>query len=125
MRYENLRTRTRVELGDLSDEERSFYARALDRFERNVHWLSFEEFAFSPRSPIYSSRRSHLDVIKDPLYLALRDMAMQLGVQQGLIAASQRVKPAAPHRASPPRPGTSSQQRPQARAAGQHARKNS
>jgi hypothetical protein len=49
-------------------------------------WLAFDEFAFRMESPIYSHHRSHLEVHKDPLYLALKDMSLQLGTQQGRVA---------------------------------------
>lgn len=37
-------------------------------------------------SPIYRGRDSHLNVLKHPLFLALQDMALQLGVQQRMIS---------------------------------------
>lgn len=93
LRYVNSRTHVKIELEGLTEQERKFYRRALDKFKRNLDWLSFEEFAFDPRSPIFSQRRSHLDVMKDPLYLALEDMSLQLGVQQGMIARQATVSP--------------------------------
>ena len=71
---------------DLTEEEKKFYSQALTKFRQGMPWVSFEQFAFDPGSPIYKRRRSHLEVMKDPLYLALEDMWLQLGVQQGLIA---------------------------------------
>ena len=38
-------------------------------------------------SPLYSGRKSRLEVIEDRLYLALEDMWLQLGVQQGMVKA--------------------------------------
>lgn len=93
MRYINSRTNVKIELEGLTEQERQFYRQALDKFKRSVDWLSFEEFAFDPRSPIFAQRRSHLHVMKDPLYLALEDMSLQLGVQQGMIAGETRVSP--------------------------------
>ena len=70
----------------LTEEEKKFYSQALTKFRQGVPWVSFEQFAFDPGSPIYKRHRSHLEVLKDPFYLALEDMWLQLGVQQGLIA---------------------------------------
>ena len=86
LRYVNPNTKVKIELGDLTGEEKSFYQQALEQLDQSVNWLAFDEFAFGPRSPIYSQRRSHLDVAKDPLFQALLDMSMQLGVEEGLIS---------------------------------------
>jgi hypothetical protein len=39
------------------------------------------------RSRGFASAKSRLEVIEDPLYLALEDMWLQLGVQQGMVKA--------------------------------------
>ena len=67
----------------LSRNQKEFYSEAVELFRRNTSWLDFEEFAFGSRSPLYESSDSHVDVLKDPLYLALEDMWLELGVQQG------------------------------------------
>jgi hypothetical protein len=85
MEYINLETGVRINLDSLTAEEKKFYKRAIKRFRENTKWLSFDEFAFGMRSPIYNGRRSHIEVLENPLYLALKDMSLQLGVQQGLI----------------------------------------
>ena len=72
-------------MGHLTAEERRFYDDAIERFRRHAHWLDFDEFAFGMRSPIYAGERSRLAVIKKPLYLALKDMWLQLGAQQGMV----------------------------------------
>lgn len=90
MEYVNLETGLRVNLDGLSPEEKKFYRQALKRFQENTTWLSFDEFAFGMGSPIYSRQRSHLDVLKGALYLALKDMSLQLGVQQGLVARTKK-----------------------------------
>ena len=89
MRYANSRTGVSVSLGELSDVEKQFYQRAREQFKANAPWLVFDELAFGVSSPIYSGRASHLDVLEQPLYLALKDMSLELGVRQGLIAAKQ------------------------------------
>jgi hypothetical protein len=90
MEYVNLETGLRVNLESLTPEEKKFYRQALKRFQENTSWLAFDEFAFGMRSPIYSRQRSHIDVLKSALYLALKDMSLQLGVQQGLIARTKK-----------------------------------
>lgn len=90
MDYVNLETGARVNLGGLTSEEKRFYRQALKRFQENTNWLAFDEFAFGMSSPIYSRQRSHIDVLKSALYLALKDMSLQLGVQQGLVARTKR-----------------------------------
>ena len=88
MKDVTLRPRVKINLGSLTEAERRFYRQALKKFGENTKWLAFDEFAFGMMSPIYSNRNSHRDVLKDPLYLALKDMSLQLGVQQGMIARS-------------------------------------
>jgi hypothetical protein len=98
LRYVNPKTKFSIELSSLTESERAFYEKAVRQFQRNVDWVSFDEFLFSPKSPIYAGRRSHLEVLRHPLYLALRDMWLQLGVQQGMIARHKEVRPAVRHR---------------------------
>lgn len=90
MEYVNLETGVRINLDDLTLEEKKFYRQALKKFQENTKWLSFDEFAFGMRSPIYKGRRSHIDVLKSELYLALKDISLQLGVQQGLIRRTKK-----------------------------------
>ena len=86
MEYVNLETGVRVKLDGLTPEEKKFYKQALRKFQENTEWFSFDEFAFGMRSPIYKSKKSHIDVLNNDLYLVLKDISLQLGVQQGLIA---------------------------------------
>lgn len=90
MKYTNARTGMEIVLKQLSRTQKEFYAEALELFRRNTSWIEFEEFAFGSRSPLYENSDSHVDVLKDPLYLALEDMWLELGVQQG--AAKRRGK---------------------------------
>lgn len=85
MIYVNLETGVKINLTGLTDRGRKFYQQALEKFRQQTHWLSFDAFAFGALSPLYSGRKSHLEVLKDPLYQALKDMCLQLGVQQGMI----------------------------------------
>lgn len=90
MEYVNLETGQRVNLNALTPEEKRFYRQALKKFQENTSWLAFDQFAFGMRSPLYTGQRSHLKVLKSALYLALKDMSLQLGVQQGLIARTKK-----------------------------------
>ena len=92
MEYVNLETGVRINLDSLTPEEKKFYERALKKFQVNTGWVSFDDFAFGMRSSIYKGRRSNKDVLNNELYLALRDMSLQLGVQQGLIARAKKKK---------------------------------
>lgn len=85
MKYINSDTGTEISLKQLKKGHREFYDRALELYRHNESWLRFEEYAFGSLSPLYKDRNSHLEVVKDPLYLALEDMWLQLGVQQGMI----------------------------------------
>ncbi|MEA2463493.1 MAG: hypothetical protein QOJ98_1240 [Acidobacteriota bacterium] len=71
----------------LTPEEQHFLTRAQAKFAESMNWLEFEDFAFGPRSPLFSRTRSQQDVLKHPLYTALREMWLELGVQQGRVAA--------------------------------------
>jgi len=68
---------------ELDGAEANFFSRAVDKFRNNADWTSFENFAFSPISPIYARRQSYGRLVRDPLYRALQDMWLQLGVSQG------------------------------------------
>ena len=86
MEHVDLQTETTIKLYGLSAEEKKFYRHALKKFQENMEWLAFDEFAFGMDSPIYRGLNSHLDVWKNPLFLALQNMSLQLGVQQGMIS---------------------------------------
>lgn len=70
---------------DLDPAESAFFARALSKFSKNANWSEFESFAFNPGSPIYARRKSYGRLVLDPLYRALQDMWLQLGVNQAEI----------------------------------------
>lgn len=90
MKYVNPESGAEISLKHLTKAQREFYATAVELFRRNTPWLRFDEFAFGPRSPLYKNRSSHLDVISDPLYAALEDMWLQLGVQQGAVSREKK-----------------------------------
>lgn len=72
-------------MSSLTPEEDAFLRRARRKFAQNIDWFEFEDFAFGARSPLYSKTRSHRDVLTHPLYIALKDMWLQLGVKQGKV----------------------------------------
>ncbi len=75
---------------ELTADEQAFLNRARAKFAENTDWLEFEDFAFGSRSPLYARTRSHQDVLTHPLYLALKDMWLDLGVRQGRISIGQK-----------------------------------
>jgi hypothetical protein len=85
MEYVNRQTGVKIRLDGLTEQEEKFYQVALKLFHQNIDWGSFDDFAFGMKSPVYSRHRSHQDVLENPVYLALKDMSIQLGVQQGKI----------------------------------------
>ena len=92
MEYVNLETGVKINLNGLSAAEKRFYRQALKKFQQDVNWLEFDEFVLGMKSPIYSGKRSHLEVLRHPLFLALEDMSLQLGIRQGMIAKSKAKK---------------------------------
>ena len=88
MRYHNPESGVDLDLGDLSQERRAFYRLALEKFHENVSWFDFERFAFAFASPIFRQSHSRKDVLGTPLYLAIKDMWLQLGINQGFVAPS-------------------------------------
>jgi hypothetical protein len=72
----------------LTFEEREFLRHAEKKYRANTNWFEFEDFAFGMRSPLFSRKRSHLDVLRHPLYLALKKMWLDLGEKQGLVSPS-------------------------------------
>lgn len=72
----------------MTDKEIAFYTEAIRKFAENVDWMAFDEFSFGSRSPLYKRHDTHQAILKDPLYLVLKDMWLQLGVQQGKIKRS-------------------------------------
>src|SRR5437763_7417156 len=89
----------------LSSEERVFLRQAEKKYRANTNWFEFEDFAFGMRSPLFLRTRSHLDVLRHPLYLALKEMWLNLGENQGFVAPSRQEEHLARRKAQ--RSGTS------------------
>ncbi|HEY0159419.1 MAG TPA: hypothetical protein VGF28_19185 [Thermoanaerobaculia bacterium] len=77
-----------IDLSNLDEERQQFFATARAKLRNNVSWFDFESFAFGANSPIYRGVTSRRDVLRDPLYLALKDIWLRLGVKQGLVRDS-------------------------------------
>jgi hypothetical protein len=92
MEYVNPETGLKIDLSGLNEAEMGFYRRALKEFQKNVNWLEFDHFVLGRNSVLYDGKRSHFEVLKHPLYLAVKDMWIQLGIQQGMVAKRKMVK---------------------------------
>jgi hypothetical protein len=88
----SLKLRTTDVADNLTAEEREFLRQAERKYRANTDWFEFEDFAFGMRSPLFSRTRSHLDVLSNPLYAALKEMWLNLGVKQGRVASSKMQK---------------------------------
>jgi len=86
MVYLNSETGLKLDLGNLDAIDRDFYRLALRLFKENARWTSFNELILGMQSPLYRRDRPRRDFRSDPLYLALKDMSIQLGIRQGMIA---------------------------------------
>ena len=88
MRYHNPNSELRIDLSNLDSERKRFYQSAVEKFDHNVDWLEFEEFAFSFSSPVFKASRNRHEVLSDPLYIVLKDLWLRLGIRQGMVAPS-------------------------------------
>jgi hypothetical protein len=69
----------------LSEAQHRFYREALRLYRKRIHWFDFWNFAFGAGSPLYEGSRSLSNVLDTPLEKALREMWLDLGVQQGMV----------------------------------------
>jgi hypothetical protein len=74
----------------LNETEKAFLERARRMFAENTDWLEFEGFAFGMRSPVFAKTRSHKNILEHPLYIALQDMWLELGIRQGMVKDDSR-----------------------------------
>ena len=78
MQYVNPNTGQRIELGDVNGRRRRVYEIAAVKFVGNANWFAFEKFVCEhftfPDMSIGAA---------DPVFLALADMWLQLGINQG------------------------------------------
>ena len=69
----------------LNEAEEAFLEVARRMFAENTDWFEFESFAFGMRSPLFEKTRSHKNILEHPLYVALTDMWIELGIRQGKV----------------------------------------
>ena len=86
MRYRNPKSGLEIDLGDLEAEKKRFFETAQKQFRSNVSWFAFEQAVFSYTSPLFRRSRNRADVVHDPVFKALKDMWLQLGIDQGFVA---------------------------------------
>lgn len=108
MRYHNRKTGLEIDLGELDPNRQRLFETAQRQFRNNANWFEFEQLVFSYTSPIFQQTRSRADVVRDPLYKALKDMWLQLGIKQGFVASEAapahdrntetKTRPSRPHR---------------------------
>jgi hypothetical protein len=87
MRYLNPNSGVSIDLGQLDAEKKRFFETAQNQFRGNANWFEFEQLVFSYTSPVFHKSRNRAEVLRDPLYHSLKDMWLQLGIQQGFVAA--------------------------------------
>jgi len=105
MHYINPKSGLDIDLGDLSPERARLFDIARKQFQKNVSWFVFEQLIFSYTSPLFKDLKTRADVVNDPLFTALKDMWLQLGIKQGFVAAPDdrkqtKARPSGPHRSS-------------------------
>jgi hypothetical protein len=86
MRYHNRESGLEINLGELDTEKKHLYERAQKLFRSNASWFAFEQVVFTYTSPLFHRSRNRADVFNDPLYKALKEMWLQLGIDQGFVA---------------------------------------
>jgi hypothetical protein len=91
MRYHNVESGLQIDLTALDAERKRFYQFAIEKLDRNVDWLEFEDFAFSFGSPIFKAVHDRKEVLTDPLFLVLKDMWLRLGIRQGMVAPAKEI----------------------------------
>jgi len=103
MRYHNPKSGLDIDLGPIDAEKRRLFETALEKFRRNTNWFEFEQLVFAYTSPIFSRAKNRADVVNEPLFHALKDMWLQLGIDQGFVANDRdetKARPAGPHRST-------------------------
>jgi hypothetical protein len=79
-------TLTAEQLATLSPKQRAFYQEARRAFQSNMPESTFLSSFFSdrPTSPLFESKDKKA-VTDSPLYVVLREMWLELGVNQGTL----------------------------------------
>src|ERR1044072_8832829 len=103
MHYHNPKSGLDLDLGHIDADKRRLFETASEMFRKNTSWFAFEQLIFSYTSPLFRKSKSRADVINEPLFLALKDMWLQLGIDQGYVANDRteaKARPARAHRTS-------------------------
>jgi hypothetical protein len=90
MRYRNPETGVDLDLGELDPPRKLLYERAQKLFRNNASWFTFERMAFSGYSPLFQGVTDRKAVVRSPLFKALQDMWLTLGVNQGYVAPKKK-----------------------------------
>jgi|SRR3954452_21613159 len=99
MRYHNPKSGLDIDLGTLEPQKRRLFDHAMEMFRRNTSWFEFEQIVFSYTSPLFTRAKKRADVVDEPLFHALTDMWLQLGIDQGYVANDRTKTKARPPRA--------------------------
>jgi hypothetical protein len=77
-----------INLDGLTPEERSFLERCRSAYEAGMDWLDFSLLAQGNENPVVRAQGQVTDsVAGHPLYRAVWDLEMRLGIRQGEVAA--------------------------------------
>lgn len=81
-----------LDLSALTDKQRAFFERADRLFSQGAPWSDFQNFYLQRQSAIWfnggdprSERLPTSQVTRSPLYRAVKDMGLRLGVAQGYL----------------------------------------
>jgi hypothetical protein len=100
MRYHNPKSDLDIDLGHLDADKRRLFETAHEKFRQNTNWFEFEQLVFAYTSPLFNRAKNRADVVSEPLFLALKDMWLQLGIDQGYVANDRTETKARPARAN-------------------------
>jgi hypothetical protein len=70
-----------IDLTGESQEVKNLFHEAEKRFQANVDWMTFDYWAFGPKSLLYKNMKS----VNSSIYKVLKDMWLRLGKQQGKV----------------------------------------
>ncbi len=78
-----------INLDGLTPEERAFLQRCRSAYDGNMDWLTFSLLAQGNENPVVRAEgRVTASVAAHPLYRAVWDLEMRLGIRQGEVVAT-------------------------------------
>ncbi|MGH2609735.1 MAG: helix-turn-helix domain-containing protein [Tepidiformaceae bacterium] len=79
-----------LDLTQLTDEERSHFARCVDAYRKDMKWeLFMDDLVDGNENPLIApGRRITLRAVEHPLYQAVHDLGDRLGIAQGKLGPS-------------------------------------